>query len=499
MKMVKSLLLGSATGLVAIAGAQAADLPVKAKPVQYVKICSLYGVGFYYIPGTDMCIKIGGWLQTQYDYSMNGNSTSGYFTGNRSDRTTNLGDWRVRGYITADARNQTPYGTVRAYLDVGFLENLTGGVGALGTNANRGFIQWAGFTFGQAVSFYDFYQLAAYSYIPSFPATTTGGAGWPVLGYTAQFGNGFSGTIAAELRRTTQILGADDAGALLNAAVGASVGPGGGGGGLQAANGSYGGWQSPDLVGNLRVDQAWGSAAVMAAAHQVNALYYGSTGIFGLSGGPGDKWGFAVGGGLKLNAPMIGHGDNFEAAISYSEGATGYVFSPQISAFNWYARNGVDGGYGIISDAVYGGTVQNGTNTGLDLTTAWGINAAYEHHWNDQWHTSLYGGYAEVSYNAEANANLCSIQGDGNGLGGTAAVANAGCNNDWNVWWIGSRTQWNVTQDFYMGVDVLYTSLQSATTSTGLLPAQMVVDGNSNIANQDAWSFEFRVHKDFYP
>ena len=49
MKMVKSLLLGTAAGLVAMTGAQAADLPVKAKPVQYVKICSLYGAGFYYI------------------------------------------------------------------------------------------------------------------------------------------------------------------------------------------------------------------------------------------------------------------------------------------------------------------------------------------------------------------------------------------------------------------------------------------------------------------
>ena len=65
MKMVKSLLLGSAAGVVAIAGAQAADLPVKAKPVQYVKICSLYGAGFYYIPGTDTCIKIGGWVRQQ--------------------------------------------------------------------------------------------------------------------------------------------------------------------------------------------------------------------------------------------------------------------------------------------------------------------------------------------------------------------------------------------------------------------------------------------------
>ena len=77
MKMVKSLLLGSAAGLVAVAGAQAADLPVKAKPVQYVKICSLYGVGFYYIPGTDMCIKIGGWVRAEAAWSTN-NSSVGY-------------------------------------------------------------------------------------------------------------------------------------------------------------------------------------------------------------------------------------------------------------------------------------------------------------------------------------------------------------------------------------------------------------------------------------
>jgi hypothetical protein len=60
MKMVKSLILGSAAGLIAMGGAQAADLPVKAKPVEYVKICSLYGAGFWYIPGTDTCIKLGG-------------------------------------------------------------------------------------------------------------------------------------------------------------------------------------------------------------------------------------------------------------------------------------------------------------------------------------------------------------------------------------------------------------------------------------------------------
>ena len=70
MKMVKSLILGSAAGLVAMSGAQAADLPVKAKAVEYVRICSLYGAGFFYIPGTDTCIKLGGYLRV--DTTFNG-------------------------------------------------------------------------------------------------------------------------------------------------------------------------------------------------------------------------------------------------------------------------------------------------------------------------------------------------------------------------------------------------------------------------------------------
>src|SRR5258707_13337140 len=73
MKMVKSLLLGTAAGLVAVAGAKAADVPVKAKPVEYVKICSVYGKGFYYIPGTDTCVRISGYFRED----ISGNSNSG--------------------------------------------------------------------------------------------------------------------------------------------------------------------------------------------------------------------------------------------------------------------------------------------------------------------------------------------------------------------------------------------------------------------------------------
>ena len=70
MKMIKSLVLGSAAGLVAVSGAQAADLPVKAKPIEYVRICSLYGAGFWYIPGTDTCIKLGGYLRVDTSFNV---------------------------------------------------------------------------------------------------------------------------------------------------------------------------------------------------------------------------------------------------------------------------------------------------------------------------------------------------------------------------------------------------------------------------------------------
>jgi hypothetical protein len=493
MKMVKSLLLGSATGLVAIAGAQAADLPVKAKPVQYVKICSLYGVGFYYIPGTDMCLKIGGWVRAEYGWGSNGSLVWGPFAGNAQLRGTSNSVFRARGYITADARNQTAYGTVRSYIAVGVSENDIGYNTAANTfSANRAFIQWAGFTFGRAQSFYDFYSVPATSYWGSFPASDTGDPGWWVAGYTAQFGNGFSATVSAEERRNTQIVAPGVGGGIVPGAF-----PGAPAATVTASTTAYGGFQAPDVVGNVRVDQAWGSAQIMAAYHEVNGVYYGGLAAPG-TGHPGDKAGFAVGGGLKLNAPMIGHGDYLQAQVNYAEGASRYVFMTPNS--NWGKAEGMNAAYGVLSDAVYGG-VAGVTGTGLELTTAWGVNAAYEHWWNPAWDSSVYGGYAAVSYDTTANNILCSDAGDGNGLAGTAALATAGCNNNWSTFWVGTRTNWHVTKDFYMGVDVLYSKLDSAKTSDGLLHGYSgtILPGATNVANEDNWAVRLRVHKDFYP
>ena len=97
------------------------------------------------------------------------------------------------------------------------------------------------------------------------------------MGYTAQFGNGFSASIAAEAPRKTQIV---TKAFLAGTSMAAPLASGG-----LASNG-YGGFQAPDIVANLRVDQAWGSAQIMGALHQVNMQYY----TLGLGRGhPDDK------------------------------------------------------------------------------------------------------------------------------------------------------------------------------------------------------------------
>ncbi|MCB1320276.1 MAG: porin, partial [Leptospiraceae bacterium] len=65
---VKSFVLGSAAAILAVTGAQAADLPI-AEPVEYVRICDTYGTGFFYIPGTETCLRIGGRVRAELRYS----------------------------------------------------------------------------------------------------------------------------------------------------------------------------------------------------------------------------------------------------------------------------------------------------------------------------------------------------------------------------------------------------------------------------------------------
>jgi hypothetical protein len=453
MKMVKSLLLGSAAGLVAVAGAQAADLPVKAKPVQYVKICSLYGAGFYYIPGTDTCLKLGGYVRAEMNFNANGS-----FNPFRNQDFDAIGKneevTRIRGGITVDVRSQTAYGTLRAYATM--FATSTNGSAQGGSPydpifAPAYFIQFAGFTAGKTASFFDF-DLNPYTNMTTWWGSNQGGNGIPVFAYTAQFGNGFSASISAEDTTTRRMSILDGSFTSAGSVLSPAAAPGATG---------YGGRRWPDVVANLRIDQAWGSAQVMGAIHDVYA---------NLGGGVDDsEVGWALGAGLRVNLPMIGKGDYIMGQFTYTEGALNYVLSNSgtggFGAF--WLRDGaaVNGAYGPAFDAV-----QTAAGTGnLDLTKAWSVTAGFEHVWNPQWKTSLYGAYGSVSYSGAASTAI--------GAGGDA---------DWSAWNLGTRTVWTPVANLDLSVDIVYNKINGAYSNAG-------TDDYDFVAGI------FRVQRNFWP
>jgi hypothetical protein len=220
MRPVKQVLLASAAGIVAAASAQAADLPVKAKPVEYVRVCDLYGAGFWYVPGTDTCIKVGGFIRFETNFNGDGGGQptgtsggAGNFNGAYT-RANGQTSFRERSLTSFDARTQTEYGTLRSYMDIGQFtqENLGTAGGTATTNPpagtpfsaitvynTRAFIQFAGMTAGRMRSFFDMVFLNAY--INAGSARYNGDSspnGITGIAYTWQFGGGLSASLSLE-------------------------------------------------------------------------------------------------------------------------------------------------------------------------------------------------------------------------------------------------------------------------------------------------------------
>ena len=108
---IKSLLLGSAAAMVAVSGAQAADaVVVEAEPVDYVRVCDAYGSGFFFIPGTETCIRFSGYVRTQFTKLNVDNDTQP--TLNEYENTR----WTTRTRFDIDTRNETDWGTLRSLI-----------------------------------------------------------------------------------------------------------------------------------------------------------------------------------------------------------------------------------------------------------------------------------------------------------------------------------------------------------------------------------------------
>ena len=515
MKMVKSLLLGTAAGLAAMSGAQAADLPVKAKAVEYVKICSLYGAGFYYMPGTDTCIKFGGYLR--FDVTAHGNTQNNPAingSNGANDRFAHDFVSRARLQFTVDARTATQYGVVRVFGQTDWQFDTFGSGGGLNTAAinasaaNGGvnnftpgngyvaveqvFVQFAGFTFGKSISARSMPWNGSLannntSFFIGGPDYVTGVNN---VQYTYQWGNGISTSIGLDepvvYNRTS----------LGNTSAGVSR--------LGTLGNTYAGQSLPDIVGNFKIDQAWGIFTVAGSVHEVKATYY--TPASELSGHPGTKYGYSVTGGLLLKADAIAPGDRFTVDATYAKGDTKHVIStsgssPSFAIFG----QGISGatyqsvGFGYTSDGIYTGT-SNANGTGIELTTAYGVRAAFIHNWNAQVQSALFGSYSAIRYNNTAANALCASYGRAGNVTGLNVTYT--CDPDFNVSQIGFRTGWTPVAGLTFSMEYLYVNLDQKFAGTGTFagaPSGSLAKPAApyNFKDQDTHSINFRVQRNF--
>jgi hypothetical protein len=124
----RRLFLGSAAALVVVPGARAADAVVVAEPepMEYVQICDTYGVGFYYIPGTETCLKVSGYIRTDVGAGAFGLTDVVSKKAAAEDDSYywedlhNTYDVRTRFQLRLDSRAETELGTLRTYAAINF-------------------------------------------------------------------------------------------------------------------------------------------------------------------------------------------------------------------------------------------------------------------------------------------------------------------------------------------------------------------------------------------
>ena len=293
MKLMKSLILSSAAGLVVVSGAQAADLPLKAKAVEYVKVCSLYGAGFYYIPGTDTCLKLGGYMRADLGVNTNsifaGNTNGAAGAQNRFSNGFHLAvacrpehryphRHRIRrGPHLLSIRSSPGPRAVTPGNGAGSTAYDAAPAGTSGNGAVSGgqlgvyyaFIQFAGFTMGKAASQFS----TPWGHYPGniFDGLVGGGGATHGREPVHLYGGVRQRRVGLDRRAGSEpVLPGWHSTTSVRRPLPALPT-------LATALSDYAGTDVPDIVGQLRVDQAWGLFQASVAAHENNPAYYGAT------------------------------------------------------------------------------------------------------------------------------------------------------------------------------------------------------------------------------
>jgi hypothetical protein len=405
MKLVKSLLLGSAAGFAAVAGANAADLPARkaVAAVEYVKVCSTYGAGFFVVPGTESCLRIGGRVRADALYAEP-------FT-----RAQDSFGIRARGRLNVDYRTATAYGLLRTYLRFEITQNsgsFSQGATTVDPQIQQAFVQFGGLTAGRVVSFWD---------NPDLPTQHMGTLRFSdapdvaLFAYTFSFGNGFSATLSAENGEARRVGYAAVSGIDPITGLPTSV-----------ATGFYAGQTMPDIVGNVRYSGTWGGAQLNGAIHQNRGLFIpAAISPTGIALTPDTDYGWAVGGSAWFNMPFLGAGDAAWVAAQYADGALAYL------GLGTNTRAGIATGF--AQDAFAFADADTASGKG------WSIAGGITHNWTPTVRSSLFGSWADINFSGRTNA-LFGID-------------------DFREYRIGANTFWSPVSGLNLGLEVIYANV----------------------------------------
>jgi hypothetical protein len=437
MRSTPFALLASSALLATVGSAFAADLPsLKAAPVEYVKICSSAGEGFFYIPGTDTCISIGGRVRAEYRYVT------------PFDRAQDATGFLTRGRLNIDARTETAYGTLRAFFryELTALRGSYADIPFFGGQTNtsildKAFIQFAGITAGRVQSFFDFYanELNFGTIAGSDNSTST-------LAYTATFGAGFSATLGIEDRAERQVVGIsplDPFGTIF----------------------VPGGERMPNVIANLRYDNtAFGAAQLSGAVAQLNSV---NRDVFG--GFSNSDYGFAIQAAVQLNLPVIAPGDQLWLQAAYADGALNYL-----GVGNSNILGGITIGQSDSVVDVFGNTKRTQGFTAL---------AAFLHYWTPSFRQAVFGTYTRLNYSSQVAGVV---------VDPFLGVVNTGFV-DSNQFQIGTNLLWSPVKGLDIGPEIVYTKLDPR----GRVPDFNRGAGIFTVGSADAIDARLRFQRDF--
>ena len=182
---IRSLLIGSAAAVCVVSGAQAADAIVAAEPepLEYVRICDAFGAGYFFIPGTETCLRVGGKVRTEGQWKDPYNRDSNFST-----------KWHTRAELNVNTATDTEYGPLKTETIVRWDWNDGG---STGTNLLWAYITLGGFTVGKTDSQYN--QFVGYAGdVIQDDVIYDGPYELNQLTYNYDSGTGFTGVISLE-------------------------------------------------------------------------------------------------------------------------------------------------------------------------------------------------------------------------------------------------------------------------------------------------------------